>query len=97
MIGEWNLDIQRAISNSRTFDTGHVGNHGVNQSGYVDLNQPTPGTETGEQQRRPYYSQFPYLSTIFGKSAGTPDVVNSAPVFGTGGPRKIQLGAKFIF
>ncbi len=34
---------------------------------------------------------------LFGTSGGTPDVANGAPVFGTAGPRKIQLGAKFIF
>ena len=28
---------------------------------------------------------------------GTPDEANGAPVFGTAGPGKIQLGAKFIF
>jgi hypothetical protein len=39
----------------------------------------------------------PASPAAFGVSPGTPDVVNSAPVFGTGGPRKIQLGAKFIF
>jgi hypothetical protein len=39
----------------------------------------------------------PLNPSTFGVSPGTPDVVNSAPVFGTGGPRKIQLGAKFIF
>jgi hypothetical protein len=39
----------------------------------------------------------PSSPSAFGVSPGTPDVANSAPVFGTGGPRKIQLGAKFIF
>jgi hypothetical protein len=39
----------------------------------------------------------PATPSTFGVSPGTPDVVNSAPVFGTGGPRKIQLGAKLIF
>jgi hypothetical protein len=39
----------------------------------------------------------PSNPAAFGKSAATPDVSNGAPVFGTGGPRRIQLGAKFIF
>jgi hypothetical protein len=39
----------------------------------------------------------PSTPSTFGVSPGTPDVVNSAPVFGTGGLRKIQLGAKLIF
>jgi hypothetical protein len=47
---------------------------------------PAPGTGTN-----------PASPSSFGISTGTPDVVNGAPVFGTGGPRKIQLGAKFIF
>jgi hypothetical protein len=47
---------------------------------------PAPGTGTN-----------PASPSSFGISPGTPDVVNGAPVFGTGGPRKIQLGAKFIF
>jgi hypothetical protein len=33
--------------------------------------------------------------TSFGQSASTPDTAN--PVIGTGGPREIQLGLKFIF
>lgn len=39
---------------------------------------PTPGTNTN-----------PASSSSFGVSPGTPDIVNGAPVFGTGGPRKI--------
>jgi hypothetical protein len=39
----------------------------------------------------------PATPSSFMVSPGTPDVVNSAPVFGTGGPRKIQLGLKFLF
>jgi outer membrane receptor protein involved in Fe transport len=72
MAGEWNLDIQRAITNSMTLTVGYVGNKGVNETTLEDINQPTPGVKsvTGcatcltEQQRRPYYSQFPYLGQI---------------------------------
>ena len=32
-----------------------------------------------------------------GESLATPDVGNNSPVIGTGGPRKIQLGLKFLF
>ena len=42
-------------------------------------------------------SKNPGSPAAFAISPGTPDVINNAPVFGTGGPRKIQLGAKFIF
>jgi hypothetical protein len=39
------------------------------------------------------------LSTpsTFGQSQATPDVSASSSIVGTGGPRKIQLGLKFIF
>jgi hypothetical protein len=33
----------------------------------------------------------------FGKSSATPDVNANSPIVGTGGPRKIQLGLKFLF
>ena len=40
---EWNLDIQRAITNSLTVDVAYVGNHGFNDETIVDLNQPVLG------------------------------------------------------
>ncbi len=33
----------------------------------------------------------------FGQSAATPDVNANSPIVGTGGPRKFQLGLKFLF
>jgi hypothetical protein len=33
----------------------------------------------------------------FGASSATPDIGQNSPIVGTGGPRKIQLGLKFIF
>jgi hypothetical protein len=41
---EWNLDIQRAITNNLTLDVAYVGNHGFQQEYLVDLNQPPIGT-----------------------------------------------------
>ena len=64
IVGEWNFGIQRAISNSLTLDVSYVGNHGAWGTGALDQNQPTPGVKANEQQRRPYYSQFPYLGQI---------------------------------
>lgn len=74
VVGEWNLGIQQAITNGLTLDVNYVGNHGANEMGELYPNQPTPGVKTtetvagvtylGEQQRRPYYSQFPYLGSI---------------------------------
>jgi len=42
-IAEWNLDIQRAITNKLTLDVAYVGNHGFDEEQIVDLNQPTIG------------------------------------------------------
>ena len=41
---EWNLDIQRAITNSLTVDVAYVGNHGYDIENMIDLNQPALGT-----------------------------------------------------
>jgi len=41
---EWNLDIQRAITNNLTIDVAYVGNHGFQQEVLEDLNQPAIGT-----------------------------------------------------
>ena len=41
--GEWNLDIERAISNSTTLDVAYVGNHASSAS-RIDLNQPPLGS-----------------------------------------------------
>ena len=41
---EWNLDIQRAITNNLTLDVAYVGDHGYDIETMVDLNQPAIGT-----------------------------------------------------
>ena len=41
---EWNVDIQRAITNNLTLDVAYVGNHGAQQEYLSDLNQPPIGT-----------------------------------------------------
>jgi len=40
---EYNLDIQRAITNNLTVDVAYVGNYGWNEPSRVDLNQPPMG------------------------------------------------------
>jgi hypothetical protein len=42
-------------------------------------------------------NEDPSLPGSFGASSATPDVGAANPVIGTGGPRNIQLGLKFIF
>ena len=39
----------------------------------------------------------PATPSTFGASTGTPEIISNAPVFGTGGPRKINFGAKITF
>ena len=40
---QWNLDIQRAITNKLTLDVAYVGNHGFNEVAQIDANQPPLG------------------------------------------------------
>jgi hypothetical protein len=35
--------------------------------------------------------------STFGAASATPDVGQNSPIVGTGGPRKIQFGMKFVF
>ncbi len=42
-VASWNLDIQRAITNSLTMDIAYVGNHGFKQGSEADINQPAIG------------------------------------------------------
>jgi hypothetical protein len=42
-VNNWNLDIQRAITNNLSIDIGYVGNHGTKLLGKRNLNQPAPG------------------------------------------------------
>ena len=39
-VNNWNLDIQRAITNNLSIDVGYVGNHGTKLLGKLDVNQP---------------------------------------------------------
>ena len=41
---QWNLDIQRALTDKLTLDVAYVGNHGANEQAQIDLNQPPLGT-----------------------------------------------------
>lgn len=41
-VGQWSLDIQRAITSSLTLEAAYVGNHG-RQAGQIDINQPPVG------------------------------------------------------
>ena len=41
---EWNLDVQRAITNNLTVDVAYVGNRGFNEQAESDVNQPPLGS-----------------------------------------------------
>jgi hypothetical protein len=41
---QWNMDIQRAITNTVTLDVAYVGNHGFREELDEDINQPALGT-----------------------------------------------------
>jgi hypothetical protein len=43
-VNNWNIDIQRAITNNLSIDIGYVGNHGTKLLGKKNINQPAPGT-----------------------------------------------------
>ena len=40
---QWNMDIQRAITNNLTVDVAYVGVHGYRETMWTDLNQPPLG------------------------------------------------------
>ncbi len=64
---EWNLSVQHAFTNSLVLEVAYVGNHGTGLEFVEDPNQPTPGvgqSATAEQQRRPYYNEYPYLGQV---------------------------------
>jgi len=42
-VTQWNLDVERAITNNLSLDVVYVGNHGARLLGKLDYNQPPPG------------------------------------------------------
>jgi hypothetical protein len=62
----WTVGVQHAFNNRLSLNAAYVGNHATGLPEYVNINQPTPGDNdpNAEQQRRPYYSKFPYFGNI---------------------------------
>ena len=62
----WTVGVQHAFTNNLSLNAAYVGNHVNELPEYVNINQPTPGPNdaASEQQRRPYYSKFPYFGNI---------------------------------
>ena len=40
---DWNIDVQRAITNNLTVDVAYVGTHGANEEAWININQPPVG------------------------------------------------------
>ncbi len=65
-----NLGVQHAFTNSLSVDIEYVGLHAPTVMAFGNENAPTPGAKNSnsngflEQARRPYYSQYPFLSDI---------------------------------
>jgi len=60
---EWNLDIQRAITNKLTVDVAYVGDHGYDIENMVDLNQPPLGTGWPAPVASPANNTFTCITT----------------------------------
>jgi hypothetical protein len=73
-VTSWNLGIQHALTHTLGLDVSYVGNHGSKMTSMVDINpaalgsgwsgNATSANTTAENQNRPYYGKFPYLSNI---------------------------------
>ena len=73
-VTSWNLGIQRQLTQSLALDLSYVGNHGSRLTEMVDINaaalgsgwigNPAAANTTTENQSRPYFGKFPYLSNI---------------------------------
>jgi hypothetical protein len=79
-VAAWNLSVQHALTRSLGVEAAYVGNHSTKLTSIVDINAAAPGSgwatalatnsttaarnTTAENQSRPYFSKFPYLSNI---------------------------------
>ena len=73
-VTSWNLGIQRQLTRNMALDVAYVGNHGTGLTEIIDVNAAALGSgwangvtavsKTQENQSRPFYSKFPYLSNI---------------------------------
>jgi len=62
----WNLNVQHAFTNNISLDVGYVGSHSSDIFETYDVNTPAPGATGGnaELMRRPFFSTYPWFSTI---------------------------------
>ncbi len=73
-VWNWNLNVQHAFNNNLSLEVAYVGDHGSRLIGIHDINQVNPNSPAEnnpgicdhcEQNGRPFYNQFPYLSFIY--------------------------------
>ncbi|MGA3023728.1 MAG: carboxypeptidase regulatory-like domain-containing protein [Bryobacteraceae bacterium] len=67
----WTVDVQHAFTPNLSLEVAYVGDHGSKLVGIRDINQVDPNSPAEiacghcEQNGRPFYNQFPYLSNIY--------------------------------
>ena len=67
----WTLNLQHAFTPNLSLEAGYVGDHGSKLAGIRDINQVDPQSQAEiacghcEQNGRPFFTRFPYLSQIF--------------------------------
>jgi Carboxypeptidase regulatory-like domain/TonB dependent receptor len=67
-VSNWNLGIQRQLTNNMSLDVSYVGNHGTKLIGFRDINEVNPQSAAeiacGHCEANVQFPQFPYLSYI---------------------------------
>jgi len=70
-VANWTVNVQHAFTNDLSLEVAYVGDHGEDLIDIRDINQvnPTSPAEIAcghcEQNGRPFFNQFPYLSFIY--------------------------------
>jgi len=70
-VWNWTLNVQHAFNNNLSLEVAYVGDHGSDLIGIHDINQVDPNSPAEiacghcEQNGRPFFNQFPYLSFIY--------------------------------
>ncbi|MBV9267149.1 MAG: TonB-dependent receptor, partial [Acidobacteriaceae bacterium] len=70
-VWNWSANVQHAFTPNLALEVAYVGNHGSKLAGIRDINQVDPNSPAEiacghcEQNGRPFYSEFPYLSQVY--------------------------------
>src|SRR5262249_27010286 len=73
-VTSWNFGLQRQLTGNLALDMSYVGNHGSKLTQMIDVNaaalgsgwigNPAAANTAGENQSRPFFAKYPYLSNI---------------------------------